>query len=153
MLSELYIENLAVIKKARINFYNGLNIFTGETGAGKSIVIDAINAILGQRTSRVIIRHGAQKATITACFQDISDNAIQKLQEFGFEIEDNQIIIEREISIDKSNARIMGRPVAISVLKEIGYELINIHGQHDSQILLAPEKHIEILDNFGGYTD
>lgn len=148
MLCELYIENLAVIEKATICFDNGLNVFTGETGAGKSIVIDAINAVLGQRTSREIVRHGTAKAVIIASFRDISAPAKAKMLELGYD--DNELVITREISADgKGSARIMGKPITIAMLKEVGSLLINIHGQHDNQVLLSVEKHIDILDQYG----
>lgn len=157
MLCELYIENLAVIEKTNIQFDTGLNVFTGETGAGKSIVIDAINAVLGQRTSKEIVRYGTPKATITAVFTDISTQTMQALEKHGFDsdyVDEGQLIITREISADqKSIARIMGRPVTLAVLKEIGSYLINIHGQHDSQVLLSPDRHIDILDKYGDFSD
>ncbi len=154
MLRELYIENLAVIKKASISFCDNLNIFTGETGAGKSILINGINAILGQRTTKDIVRTGCDKAVISALFTDIPKDTMDKLNEYGLSCEDNQITITREISSDGGSvARINMRIVNITVLKEIGETLINIHGQHDNQILLKPEKHIEILDNFGSLGD
>lgn len=152
MLSELYIENLAVIEKTDIQLKNGLNVFTGETGAGKSIVIDAINAVLGQRSNRELVRHGKEKASITARFTDICRRAADILEKNGYQTENGDIIIMREIFADgKSAARLMGKPVTVALLKEIGTELINIHGQHDNQILLSPERHIEILDNYGDY--
>ncbi len=148
MLTNLYIENLAVIERASIDFKKGLCVFTGETGAGKSIVIDAINAILGHRTSKDIIRSGAQKAVIIASFSDYSEHTAQKLIEFGIEPEE-KIIVERQVSCDgKSSSRIMSRPVAVSALKELGSELINIHGQHDNQIIMSSENHIYLLDMF-----
>lgn len=154
MLCELFIENLAIIEKASIRFDKGFNVFTGETGAGKSIVIDAINAVLGQRTSKEIVRHGTQKASVTAMFRDLSDQALKKLSEYGYEADDDGLLITREISADsKSSARIMGRPVTVAILKDIGSELINIHGQHDNQVLLAVDKHIDILDKYGDFSD
>ncbi len=150
MLSELYINHLAVIEKTDVSFGMGLNVFTGETGAGKSIVIDAINAILGQRTSKEIVRTGEEKATIHAVFTDLSDALLGKLAEYGCEAEDGELLVQREITADgKSSARICGRPVTAAILREIGGELINIHGQHDNQVLLQPEKHIQLLDAFG----
>ena len=150
MLSELYIENLAVIKQAAIPIENGANIFTGETGAGKSILINGINGILGQRITKDIVRTGAKKATVTAYFRNVSENVNKKLEEFGFEFQEDGLALTREISADGgSTARINGRTASVAVLKELGEMLVNIHGQHDNQILLAPEKHISILDSFG----
>ena len=150
MLSELYIKNLAVIEKTNICFEPGLNVFTGETGAGKSIVIDAINAILGQRTSKDIVRTGEDKAVINAVFTELDADVLKTLDDYGYEAEDGVLMIQREISADgKSSARICGSPVTASVLREVGSHLINIHGQHDNQVLLQPEKHLSILDAFG----
>lgn len=150
MLSELYINHLAVIEKTNVEFEGGFNVFTGETGAGKSIVIDAINAVLGQRVSRELVRNGEKKAVISAVFTELTPSLQEKLSAFGYETEDGTLMIQREISADgKTIARIGGAPVTAAVLKEIGSSLINIHGQHDNQTLLQPEKHLSILDAFG----
>ena len=149
MLTELYIENLAVIEKSVINFGDKLNVFTGETGAGKSILINGINAILGQRVTRDIVRTGTKKAVISAVFNNLPSEVIKILSDSGIDSE-GELIISREISADGGSvARINSRPVNLSVLREIGDILVNIHGQHDSQILLSPQKHIEILDAYG----
>ena len=156
MLKELYIENLAVIEKMTVNLELGLTVFTGETGAGKSILIDGINLVLGQRSNggnnRDIVRTGAKKAVVTAVFSELGQEVREKLQEFGYEPENGEILLTREISSDgKSVARLMGRPVTVGILKELGSSLITIHGQHDNQILLSADKHIDILDLFGGH--
>lgn len=149
MLSELYIENLAVIEKATIDFSDKLNVFTGETGAGKSILINGINAILGQRVTKDIVRTGTDKAVISALFTDIGDNVLQVLDELGISAEDGQLFLTREILSDGGSvARVNSRAVNVSVLKAIGETLVTIHGQHDNQILMAPERHIEILDSY-----
>ena len=149
MLNELYIENLAVIEKANITFSKGLNVFTGETGAGKSILINGINAILGQRVTKDLVRTGAEKSLISAMFTDISDDVKTKLAELGFECEDGQVFLSREVRADGGSvARINSRSVSVSALKELGELLVNIHGQHDNQILMSPERHIDILDSF-----
>lgn len=149
MLKELYIENLAVIEKAVIPFENGLNVFTGETGAGKSILINGINAVLGQRVTKDIVRNGCKKAIISALFT-IDEKKSQEINKLGIEISDGEILLCREISSDGGSvARINSRTVNVAILREIGELLVNIHGQHDNQILLAPEKHIDILDAFG----
>lgn len=149
MLSELYIENLAVIEKATIDFSDKLNVFTGETGAGKSILINGINAILGQRVTKDIVRTGTDKAIISALFTDIGDNVFQVLDELGISTEDGQLFLTREIRSDGGSvARVNSRAVNVSVLKAIGETLVTIHGQHDNQILMAPERHIEILDSY-----
>ena len=149
MLSSLKIENVAVIEKAEILFGRGLNILTGETGAGKSIVIDSINAILGERTSRELIRDGADKAKVTAFFEDIPEPVIEKLQEYDIDCEDdNSLLITRIITTDgRSNCKINGHSVTATMLKNIGRDLITICGQHDSQHLLLKEKHMEYIDS------
>ena len=149
MLNELYIENLAVIEKSNIAFTGGLNVFTGETGAGKSIMINGINAILGQRVTKDIVRTGADKSVVSAMFTDMNSDVLAKLEELGIETEDGQLFLSREIRSDGGSvARVNSRSVNVSVLKELGELLVNIHGQHDNQILMSPEKHIGILDAF-----
>lgn len=149
MLKELYIENLAVIEKANIEFTDNLNVFTGETGAGKSILINGINAILGQRVTKDIVRTGADRAVISALFVNLDIQVLAKLSELGIAQEDGQLFLSREINSDGGSiARVNSRSVNVSVLREIGELLVNIHGQHDNQILMAPEKHIHILDSF-----
>lgn len=151
MLRELYIENLAVIKNAVIPLEHNFNAFTGETGAGKSILINGINAVLGQRVTKDIVRTGSDKAVITALFTELSDTVKSKLDELGIRHEDNEITVTREISADGGSvARVNNRITTVSVLRELGEMLINIHGQHDNQILMAPERHTFILDSFGG---
>lgn len=151
MLKEIYIKNLAVIREAVIPLGDGLNIFTGETGAGKSILINGINAVLGQRSSKEIVRTGCDKAVITALFTKLPHEVEAKLDELGFDHEDGEITVTREISSDGGSvARINERTASVSLLREIGSLLINIHGQHDNQILLDSERHLQILDDFGG---
>lgn len=149
MLKELHIENLAVIENATIKLGPRLNVFTGETGAGKSILIGGINAVLGQRVSRDIVRSGAEKAYVSAVFDGLSDTVVEKLKEIGVEPEDGELIISREIGADgRGTARINSRAVSVSAIRELGDLLINIHGQHDSQVLLDPTRHLGILDSF-----
>ncbi len=148
MLNSLYIENIAVIEKSNIELYDGLNILTGETGAGKSIVIDAINAILGQRTSKEIIRNGADSATVFATFSDINFKARSVLEENGYSLDDGELVISRTLSLSGKNVcRINSRPATVSVLRELGLHLINIHGQHESYELFSPDTHITYIDN------
>ncbi|MCC8043670.1 MAG: DNA repair protein RecN [Oscillospiraceae bacterium] len=151
MLSELYIKNLAVIEEANIPFTDSFNVFTGETGAGKSILVNGISAVLGQRTNKDIVRAGCEKAIITATFTGISDNVKKKLTELGVDSEeDDRLLLTREINSDGgSSARINMRTATASALREIGECLVNIHGQHDNQQLLSPENHLFILDSFG----
>ena len=150
MLRELSIENVAVIAKATVNFEKGFNIMTGETGAGKSILIDSINAIMGNRVSREIIRTGADKASIFAVFDDVPESVTNALNEAGYEYEGGDLIIQREISLDGRNrCRINGAPATAGAIRELCSSLITIHGQHDNMDLLDPEKHLDILDSFG----
>ena len=154
MLTSLKIENVAIIESAAIEFGCGLNVLTGETGAGKSIVIDSINAILGERTSRDIIRTGAQSAKAYAVFEDVNERVRNFLDENGIDCEDGVLIINRTLSREGKNVcRINGAPVTVSMLREIGGELIDIHGQHDNQSLLSPEKHCGFVDSFAGNAD
>lgn len=151
MLTSLKIENVAIIESAAIEFGCGLNVLTGETGAGKSIVIDSINAILGERTSRDIIRTGAQSAKVYAVFEDVNAKVRKFLDENGIDCEDGVLIINRTLSREGKNiCRLNGAPVTVSMLREIGSELIDIHGQHDNQALLSPEKHCGFVDSFAG---
>lgn len=151
MLKEIYIQNLAVIKEAVIPLDSRLNIFTGETGAGKSILINGINAVLGQRCTKDIVRTGCDKAVITALFTNLSREVCYKLDELGITHDDEEITVTREISADGGSvSRINHRTASAALLKEIGSMLINIHGQHDNQILLDSDKHLQILDDFGG---
>lgn len=148
MLSSIHIENIAVIEKADIEFNMGFNVLTGETGAGKSIIIDSINAILGERTSRDLVRTGADFALVTALFIDVSDSVKFALKQLNYEIDDD-ILISKKISKDgKSSIRINGIPSTTTIVKNISQQLINIHGQHDSQALLSKEFHIKFLDLF-----
>lgn len=151
MLSQLYIENIAVIEKAVIDFHDGFNVLTGETGAGKSILIDSIHAVLGERTSRELVRTGARTAFVSAVFTNPEPVACEKLGAFGFAPEeDGTVMIQREINPDgKAACRINGRPAAVSILREVGSSLINIHGQHESYDLLSPDLHIHYIDRMG----
>lgn len=149
MLCELYIENLAVIQKAEIPFTKNFNVFTGETGAGKSILINGINAVLGKRVSKDIVRSGCEKSIVTAMFRNLTDNTKNKLSELGISCEDDELMITREIFADGgSTARINSKTATAAVVREIGETLIDVHGQHDNRILMYPEKHIEIVDSF-----
>ena len=152
MLVSLHIENIAVIEKAGIEFDSGFNVLTGETGAGKSIVIDSINAVLGERVNRDLVRTGSEQANVTAVFAEMSSSVTQSLIELGYEPdEDGMLLIQRTISAEgKGNCRINGVPVTVAILRTIGRMLVNIHGQHENQALLSPERHVEYLDRLGG---
>ena len=150
MLTNLNIENIAVIERSSIDFHPGLNVLTGETGAGKSIIIDSLNAVLGERTSRELIRTGAEKARVTALFEDISVRARATLNELGLQDEENAVLIQREIAQNgKSSFRVNGIPATASMVRDIGKSLVNIHGQHENQQLLSPHLHIHYLDSLG----
>lgn len=150
MLSNLQIENIAVIKSASIDFENGFNVMTGETGAGKSIVIDSLNAILGERTSRELIRSGADSASVCAEFQNVGDNVKNELEKLGIE-KDGTLIVSRKLTPDGKNVcRINGMPATVSMLKALGVQLVNIHGQLDNQSLLSPETHCSFIDKLAG---
>ncbi len=150
MLSQLYIENIAVIQKATIQLDHGFNVFTGETGAGKTILISAINAVLGARTSRSIIRSGENRAVVSALFTDISPEVAGQVEEMGYIAEDGQLMIHREMNADGGGScRINGRPATTALLRQIASLLIDIHGQRDSQELLSTEKHMAFVDGFG----
>ncbi len=148
MLEFLHIENIAVIENTDISLKEGFNALTGETGAGKSIVIDSINAVLGERTSKDIIRNGCDKAEVSAVFCDISQAACDVIRDNGFEIdEEGKLLVRRVLSATgNGNIKINGRPATVSVLREIGKQLVNIHGQHDNQSLLDSEKHFHFVD-------
>ena len=148
MLSLLHIENIAVIQSADIQFDAGFNVLTGETGAGKSIVVDSIDAILGGRTSRDLIRTGAKAALVSAQFTQVAD--LPWLKENGFEQAGGDLVLQRQIQQGGRNiCRLNGKPISVAQMQELGRQLINIHGQHDGQQLLDPESHLSYLDSFG----
>lgn len=150
MLTLLHIENIALIEEADIHFHQGFNVLTGETGAGKSIVVDSISAVLGERTSRDLIRTGSKSAVVNGVFADIDPKHIEKvLEDWGIESTD-EIMLQREIRPDGKNiCRVNGKPLTVAQLKELGKLLLNIHGQHDGQQLLDPMYHLGYLDGFG----
>lgn len=152
MLRTLSIENIAVIEKAKIDFDGGLNVLTGETGAGKSIVVDSINAVLGERTSKELVRTGSDFAFVSAFFENINATVCGELEKLGYTPEDDgSLLITRRISKDgRSSCRVNGMPATVSVLHALGKVLVNIHGQHDSQSLLDPEQHYKFIDMLSG---
>lgn len=152
MLKSLQIENIATIEKLSVDFSDGLNVLTGETGAGKSVLVDSINAVTGEKTSRELIRTGATSACVTALFSDISDNVVERLEENGIPIEDDgSLLIQRRLFRDGKNAcRINGMTVTVGMLRSISSVLINIHGQRDSQQLLDSAHHMHFVDEFAG---
>ena len=151
MLSQLYIENIAIIQKASIELREGLNVFTGETGAGKTMLISAINAVLGGRTSREIIRSGERRALVSALFTDLPEEVCSMVEELWYEAEDGQLMISRELDTEgRGSCRIGGRPATTGLLRQLAGHLIDVHGQRDSQELLSPDRHLSFIDNFGG---
>ena len=153
MLANLKIENVAVIEKAEVNFTPGFNVLTGETGAGKSILIDSINAILGNRTSRELVRSGAQKACIWATFENISQSVKKQLEKCGYEANDD-LLLYREINAEgKGSCRVNGMPATAAVVRDISAGLLSIHGQHDSQSLTNPALHLGLLDQYAQNRD
>lgn len=153
MLANLKIENVAVIEKAEVNFTPGFNVLTGETGAGKSILIDSINAILGNRTSRELVRSGAQKACIWATFENIPQSVKKQLEKCGYEANDD-LLLYREINAEgKGSCRVNGMPASAAVVRDISAGLLSIHGQHDSQSLTNPALHLGLLDQYAQNRD
>lgn len=153
MLASLKIENVAVIEKAEVNFTPGFNVLTGETGAGKSILIDSINAILGNRTSRELVRSGAQKACIWATFESIPASVKKQLEKCGYEVTDD-LLLYREINAEgKGSCRVNGMPATAAVVRDISSGLLSIHGQHDSQSLTNPVLHLGLLDQYAQNRD
>lgn len=152
MLKSINIENIAIIEKCNIDFNVGFNVLTGETGAGKSIVIDSINAVTGQRTSKELVRSGCDKASVSAVFEGVSDSVRAGLSEYGVECDDDSVMLVRTINSDgRSVCKINGATVNVTALKDIGKLLVNIHGQHDNQALLDPDNHLGFIDAFGKY--
>lgn len=148
MLEHLHIENLAVIETADIDLRNGFSVLTGETGAGKSVLINSLNLILGERVGKDIVRSGCGKATVSALFSNLSPSVVRTVEGFGFDC-DEGVLIQRELTVEgKTTVRINGRPATVSMLKEISGGLINIHGQHDNRALLDPATHVTYLDAF-----
>ena len=148
MLNQLSVRNVAVIDKLDINLHDGVSVLTGETGAGKSIIIDSINMILGDRANKELVRYGTDKAVVQAVF-DAPKSVINILEENDIDVEDGTVIITRQVTKEgKSVARINGMVVTLNILREISDRLINIHGQHDNQALLTPIRHITFLDAY-----
>lgn len=153
MLKSINIENIAVIEKCNIDFCGGFNVLTGETGAGKSIIIDSINAVTGQRTSKELVRTGFEKASVSALFEDISEDSVNKLSDYGIDSADNSVMLLRTINADGRNlCKVNGVTVNVAALRDIGSTLVNIHGQHDNQALLDPENHCGFIDAYGQYS-
>ncbi len=154
MLESLHIENIAVIERADVDFHDSLNVLTGETGAGKSILIDAINAVLGERVRRDLVRTGCEEACVFATFSEVSARAKAHLEAAGYPMEEDTLLIGRTIRADgKTSCRINGRPATVGFLREVGRMLVNIHGQHENQTLLDPSLHLGYLEKLGDFGD
>jgi len=152
MLTKLYIQNIALIHKAEIDLGPGLNVFTGETGAGKTILISAIDCVLGERVSREFIRTGEERAVVSALFEGVSPALAETLRELGYEDDDGSLLITRELSVSgKNSGKINGMPATASILKQVAGMLIQIHGQRDGAQLLSPDRQLEMIDAFGGH--
>lgn len=152
MLSQLFIQNIAVIEKASIDLEKGFTVLTGETGAGKSIIIDAIHAVLGERTSKELVRTGASSASVSALFTGLDQETLALLDQMSIpREEDDSLLIQRDIRLEgRSPCKLNGAPATVSMLKQLGPRLVTIHGQHESYELLSPEVHMTYLDSFGG---
>ena len=148
MLSALHIENIAVVKSLDIDFLRGMTVLSGETGAGKSIIIDSLGLLLGMRADKELIRSGEDRAEVSAVFEGLPDSATALISELGFDSSEGSIMISRSVSTAGSSARINGRAVTLSVLREVSGVLFNIHGQNDNQQLLDPDNHVEIIDSY-----
>ena len=152
MLAQLFIRNIAVIEKASIDLEKGFTVLTGETGAGKSIIIDAIHAVLGERTSKELVRTGTDSASVSALFTGLDEDTLSLLDRLSLpREEDGSLLIQRDIRLEgRSTCKINGAPATVSMLKQLGPRLVTIHGQHESYELLSPEVHMEYLDSFAG---
>ena len=150
MLKNVYIKNLALIEEADIDYTNGLNIMTGETGSGKSIIISALNTALGEKANTSMIRTGADHGLVELSFLSDDPRVLSVLEKQGIETEDGQIVISRKITMDNSITRINGESVTLAFLRSVTDLLVDVHGQHDHQSLLDPARHLQIIDDFGG---
>ncbi|MBQ9086831.1 MAG: DNA repair protein RecN [Clostridia bacterium] len=150
MIEALHIENIAVIKRLDVDFCPGMTVLSGETGAGKSIIIDSLNLLLGGRADRELIRMGEDRCEVSAMFGGLSERTVSLLGELGFSAEEGSLMLSRTVTRSSSSARLNGRAIPLSVLREIAGTLFNIHGQNDNQQLLDPGKHVELLDAYGG---
>lgn len=154
MLSQLFIRNIAVIEKASIDLEKGFTVLTGETGAGKSIVIDAIHAVLGERTSKELVRTGADSASVSALFTDLDPETLAILDDLSIPREEDTLLIQRDIRLEgRASCKLNGAPATVSMLKQLGPRLVTIHGQHESYELLSPEVHMTYLDSFAELED
>ncbi len=150
MIESLHIENIAVVRSLDIDLSEGFTVLTGETGAGKSIIIDSLGLLLGSRADKELIRTGETRALVSAVFSGLSQDVINCFSELGFDISDGSVMLSRTITATSSTAKINGRGVTLSVLRSVSEKLFNIHGQNDNQQLLDPSNHISIIDSYAG---
>lgn len=154
MISHLHIENIAIVKNVDLYFSHGFNVLTGEAGAGKSVIIGAINVVFGGRVNRDIIRKGCNSLSVSVMLEDIGERKARLIKELGYECEDNSLLIYREFSDKGKNiCKINGRPASVSILKQIGKEIIDVYSQHEGYKLMSNDTHIKYIDNFGGLTE
>ena len=153
MLEVLHIENIAVVKKIDIELSAGLTVLTGETGAGKSIIVDSLNLISGARADKELIRSGESRAEVSALFSSLDNETVEKIRELGFECDDGSVLISRALSATSSTARVNGAPITLSMLKRLSSLLFGIHGQNDNTLLSEPKNHLNILDTYAGNND
>ena len=153
MLEVLHIENIAVVKKIDIELSAGLTVLTGETGAGKSIIVDSLNLISGARADKELIRSGESRAEVSALFSSLDNETVEKIRELGFECDDGSVLISRALSATSSTARVNGAPITLSMLKRLSSLLFGIHGQNDNALLSEPKNHLNILDTYAGNND
>lgn len=153
MIESLHVENIALLKRLDVDFRAGMTVLTGETGAGKSLMIDCLNLLLGGRADRELIRNGESRAEVSAVFGHLSENTLRILENLGFSVEDDSLMLSRTMTHTSSSARLNGRAVPLSLLREISASLFNIHGQNDNQQLLDPKNHIHLLDTYLGLGD
>ena len=148
MISSLHIENIAVLKRLDVDLSSGLTVLSGETGAGKSIIIDSLGLLLGARADKELIRNGEDTALVSAVFSELDDRVVERISELGFDVEDRSVMLSRSVSRSSSSARLNGRAITLSMLREIGGLLFSIHGQNDNMQILDPKNHIRILDGY-----
>ena len=153
MIEALHIENVAVVKRLDVDFRSGMTVLSGETGAGKSIIIDSLNLLLGGRADRELIRSGEERCQVSAVFGNLSERTLSLLSELGLDGGEEGLMLSRTVTKNGSSARLNGRAIPASVLREVAETLFNIHGQTDNQQLMDPEKHVELLDAYGGCGD
>ena len=153
MLNVLHIENVAVVKRMDVELSPGMTVLTGETGAGKSIIVDSLNLISGARADKELIRNGEARAEVSALFSELSEETIEKIRELGYECEDGSVLISRSFTASSSTARVNGAPITLAMLKRLSALLFGIHGQNDNALLSEPKNHLNILDTYANNSE